>query len=160
MGTPADDERRVLNAIGQYLLGEEYNNMTNAPSTAVAEEQQCSEESENKNKEEEKHYRGVTFVKARRKYAAVIRNPEKKGSRLWLGSYDTAEEAAVAYDCKAFEMRGSRAILNFPLNVSSGQYVDPFSQSSSSHTPSKIPKKRKTQGKDEEGQSSKELGPD
>ncbi|GLJ29580.1 hypothetical protein SUGI_0583430 [Cryptomeria japonica] len=166
MGTPADDEKRMLNTIGKFLLGGEY--MTDAPSSAAAEEQQSSEESgaslasegtQSKNKEGEKHYRGVRFVKARRKYAAEIRNPEKKGSRLWLGSYDTAEEAAAAYDRKAFELRGSRAILNFPLNVESGQYVDLFSQSSSSHTPSNIPKKRKTKGKDE-AQSSRELGSD
>ncbi|GLJ29587.1 hypothetical protein SUGI_0583560 [Cryptomeria japonica] len=166
MDTPVDEEKRMLNAIGQYLLGEEY--IPNSSSTAAAEEQQNYEESEasmavegaeNKNKEGEKHYRGVRFVKARGKYAAEIRNPDKKGSRLWLGSYETAEAAAAAYDRKAFEIRGSRATLNFPLNVESGQYVDPFSQPSSSHTPSNIPKKRKTQGKDE-GQSPKELGSD
>ncbi|GLJ29595.1 hypothetical protein SUGI_0583600 [Cryptomeria japonica] len=166
MSTPADDERRVLNAIGQYLLGEEYT--MNAPSTAAPEEQQASEESEpslgsegteNRNKEGEKHYRGVRFVKARGKYSAEMRNPEYKGSRLWLGSYDTTEAAAAAYDRKAFEIRGSRAILNFPLNVESGQYVDPFSQPSSPHTPSNISKKWKTQEKDE-GQSSQELGSD
>ncbi|GLJ29593.1 hypothetical protein SUGI_0583580 [Cryptomeria japonica] len=162
MSMPTDEEKRMLNAIGQFLLGEEY--MT----TALAEEQRSSEESGtsfasegtgNKKKGGEKHYRGVRFVKARSKYVAEIRNPKKKGSRLWLGSYDKAEAAAVAYDRKAFEIRSSRATLNFPLNVESGQYVDPFSQSSSSHILSNIPKKRKTQGKDE-GQSSKELGSD
>ncbi|GLJ29577.1 hypothetical protein SUGI_0583270 [Cryptomeria japonica] len=74
------------------------------------------------------------FVKARSKYAAEIRNPKKKGSRLWLGTFSTAEEAATAYDraafqirgSKAFQIRGSKAILNFPINVdSSGVYVDP-----------------------------------
>ncbi|GLJ29584.1 hypothetical protein SUGI_0583470 [Cryptomeria japonica] len=134
MSIPADDERRMLNAIGQYFLGEEYT--MNAASTAAAEEQQGSEESEpslasegtgNRNKEGEKHYRGVRFVKARGKYTVEIRNPEKKGSRFWLGNYDTAEEAAAAYDRKAFEMCVSRTILNFPLNIESGQYVNPFS---------------------------------
>ncbi|GLJ29599.1 hypothetical protein SUGI_0583670 [Cryptomeria japonica] len=134
MSTLVDDERRMLNAIGQYLLGEEY--MTNAPSTATPEEQQASEESEP---------------------SLEMRNPENKGSRLWLGSYDTAKAAAAAYDRKAFEIRGSKAILNFPLNVESRQYVDPFSHPFSSHSPSNIPKKWKTQGKDE-GQSSQDLG--
>ena len=47
------------------------------------------------------------------KWVSEIRMPNSTG-RLWLGSYDTPEKAARAYDFAVYCLRGSKAKLNFP----------------------------------------------